>query len=66
MHRDLKIRQCEDQSGVTAPTALPATSIVALVTLPATEIGAVTICVHPDNKIKVMVRYSVDFLRLGI
>lgn len=46
---------------MTALTADPATSIVAPATLPATEIGAVTTCVHPENKIKVMVIVKVNF-----
>ncbi len=34
----------------TAPAADPATSMAALAVAPATFIGAVTTCVHPDNK----------------
>jgi len=40
--------------------------MVAPATLPAAEIGAVTICVHPESKIKVMIIVKADFLRLGI
>jgi len=42
------------------PTALPATSIVAPTALPAIDIGAVTICVHPENKSKVIKSVSVN------
>ena len=49
-----------------ALTVLPAMSIVAPATLPTTAIGAVTICVHPESKIKVMIEYSANFFIGGL
>jgi valyl-tRNA synthetase len=46
----------------TAWVSDPAISIVVQTTAPATAIGAVTICVHPDSNIKAIIEYKVVFI----
>jgi len=46
---------------MTACAAEPATSMVALTVAPAMAMGAVTICVHPDIKIKFIIIDSINF-----